>query len=267
MSIAGELMKSSTFLATGLMLLLGPITAGAQQMQLEFQDGRVTLDAQDVPVRQILAEWARVGGATVVNGDKVMGAPVTLQLQGMPERQALDIVLRSVSGYMLAERRAGSASASAFDRILILPTSVGPRPQGPAPGANQIPQPGVRQMPPATPSPAEAVDDPDDEPASDVPDESEQEPQPVPPPNPRRGNFFPTPQGLQPPQPFNGMPGANPQEQQQGAPATTPTPGNPFGLPAGSSPVPGVVMPVPQPQPGQPGQQSRPPGQRPPEQP
>ena len=52
---------------------------------------------------------------------RVAGAPVTLELTDVPERQALDIVLRSVAGYMLAPRRAGSPGASTFDRIMILP--------------------------------------------------------------------------------------------------------------------------------------------------
>ena len=94
---------------------------------LQFNDGQVTLSAQNAPVRAILAEWARLGGATIVNGDRVAGPPVTLELTGVPERQALDVVLRSVAGYMVAPRRAGSQGASAFDRIMILPTSTAPR--------------------------------------------------------------------------------------------------------------------------------------------
>src|SRR5687768_3548900 len=71
--------------------------AGAQDaIKLEFKDGQVTLRARNAPVRAILTEWARVGGATIVNGDRVTGAPVTLEVTGMPEQQALDIVLRGV---------------------------------------------------------------------------------------------------------------------------------------------------------------------------
>jgi hypothetical protein len=68
----------------------------------------VTLHAQNVPVRTILAEWARVGGARIVNGERVAGAPVTLDLEGIPERQALDIILRGVSGYVVAAREPGA---------------------------------------------------------------------------------------------------------------------------------------------------------------
>src|SRR6185436_940985 len=116
--------------------------ASAQQsVKLEFKDGRVSLNAQNVPLRAILAEWARLGGATIVGGDRVAGAPVTLELVAVPERQALDTLLRTVAAYMLAPRRAGSVGASTFDRILILPTSTAPRNPPPAPAAAVLPQP------------------------------------------------------------------------------------------------------------------------------
>src|SRR5215216_4597122 len=95
-------MKSPALFAALVALALLPVGASAQQMKLEIQDGRVTLDAQNVPARQILSEWARIGGARILNGEKVVGTPLTLQLKSVPERQALDIILRGVSGYMLA---------------------------------------------------------------------------------------------------------------------------------------------------------------------
>ena len=115
--------------AFAVFLLLCAVPAAAQQpsVTLRFQEGLVTLRANNAPVRTILAEWARLGGATILNGDRVAGPTVTLELTDVPERQALDIVLRGVAGYMLAPRRDVSAAASTFDRILILPTSVAPR--------------------------------------------------------------------------------------------------------------------------------------------
>src|SRR5688572_23212129 len=121
-------MKTSTLLAAFIAVLtVVPARADAQHLQLQIQNGLVTLDAQNVSVRQILAEWARVGGARIVNGEKVVGAPVTLQLNGVSERQALDTILRGVSGYMLASRQDATSGASRFDRILIMPTSSAPR--------------------------------------------------------------------------------------------------------------------------------------------
>ena len=62
-------MKTSTLLAAFAVLSLVPVRADAQQMTLNIQNGLVTMDAQNVSIRQILAEWARVGGSKIVNGD------------------------------------------------------------------------------------------------------------------------------------------------------------------------------------------------------
>ena len=91
--------------------------ADAQQVNLTISNGRVTLDATNVPVRQILSEWSRVGDTKVVGAEKITGAPLTLKFVDMPERQALDIILRNVAGFIAAPRRAagsGASSATAF---------------------------------------------------------------------------------------------------------------------------------------------------------
>jgi hypothetical protein len=134
------------------------VPAQAQSVKLEIQDGRVNLDATGAPAGAILAEWARVGGTKVVGAEKITGAPLTLKLVDTPERQALDIILRSVAGYMAAPRLASAAAgASAYDRILILPTSSTPTttanantsvrtPSNPAPVAGN-----QRRVPPRPP--------------------------------------------------------------------------------------------------------------------
>ena len=48
---------------------------------------------------------------------------MTLELTNVPEVEALEILLRSAGGYVLAPRRADTANASRYDRILILPPS------------------------------------------------------------------------------------------------------------------------------------------------
>ena len=270
-------MKTSAFLAAIVAVALLPARADAQNLKLQIHDGRVTLEAQNVPVRQILAEWARIGGAKIVNGEKVAGAPLTLQLQSMPERQALDIILRGVSGYMLAARQVGTG-VSAFDRIMILPTSAAPRNAGgPAPGGTAFGRP----MPaPAMPVQAEPVEeevvasdgdevDNDDEADADGEAEEEEdagggEGEPTSSPQPpqmnrfQRRNAFPNPMGgaqVQPVMPQQGgvqmFPGQQQQqEESEGAEGTQVAPGNPFGIPAGATTTPGVVTPVPQQQPG-----------------
>ncbi|MEO7272747.1 MAG: hypothetical protein ABIX28_15380 [Vicinamibacterales bacterium] len=122
--------------------------AAAGELRLTMSDGRVTLIAHDVTVREILAEWARVGQAKIVNGDKVTGGPISIELTDVPEARALDTVLRSAAGYVMAPRTAGSPGASMYDRILILATSRAPMmpPSSNAPFAN-------RPMPQNQPNP------------------------------------------------------------------------------------------------------------------
>ena len=117
-------MKS--FCLASLFVLVSATSAFAQ-LRLEIKDGLVSIDARSVPARQILAEWARIGGTRVVGGDKITGGPLTLKFTNLPERQALDIILRNVAGYMAAPRQAAAApGASAYDRILILATTSAP---------------------------------------------------------------------------------------------------------------------------------------------
>jgi len=207
--------------------------AAAQPVRLRFHDGLVTMSVQNAPLRTVLAEWARLGGTTVVNGERVTGPPVTLELNAVPEAQALAVLLRSVAGYMAATRAAGTPGVSVYDRILILPTSTGPRNPAPAAGFQNRP-PLVRQPPLQQPPPEP------DEPLME-PDEPNDDPEPV---NPllRRGVQPGRPQVF--PQP---TPNITP-EQDDAVPddgAQAPSTANPFGVPAGATSRPGIVTPVP----------------------
>lgn len=91
-------------------------------VQLSIGNGRVSLVAKDATVRQILSEWARIGQTKIVNVERIPGGPVTLELKDMPEDQALDLLLRSISGYLAAPRLMMVANASRFDRIVVMPT-------------------------------------------------------------------------------------------------------------------------------------------------
>lgn len=94
----------------------------AQTVAIAFHEGRVTLSAQDAPVRAILAEWARLGDTHIVNADTVSNEPMTIDLSDVPEQWALDAVLRRTSGYV-ARARDMSTDKSIFDRVIIVPTS------------------------------------------------------------------------------------------------------------------------------------------------
>jgi hypothetical protein len=205
-------------------------SAAAQELKISMANGRVTLVATDVPLRQILAEWARIGDTRIVNGDKLSGPPLTLQLVDYPEGRALDVLLREAAGYMAAPRAMDQPGASMYDRILILPTS-----RAPAATATTTPAPFNRNlMPQPMPVP---VDDDDGEPGDQGP---------VPPPgmvpqgSPMPG-AQPLPPGMQPQQtpvftaPRPGMM-PQPQPQQPGVPnpyQPGARPQNPPGRPPG----------------------------------
>lgn len=139
------------------------IPASAGELKLTMQDGRVTLIADNVPVRQILAEWQRIGQTKIVNMEKLAGANVTLQLVNTPERDALDILLRSANGYIAAPRSEPMAGAAVYDRITIFvsatkaPTQVASAPpptfQRP-PTPEDTDEPINVQMPPQMINPA-----------------------------------------------------------------------------------------------------------------
>lgn len=238
-----------SFRAIAVVVLLSAACAAPASAQhsikLEFKDGRVSLNAQNAPLRAILSEWARLGGSTIINGDRVPGAPVTLELVAVPERQALDTLLRTAAAYMLAPRRAGSVGASAFDRILILPTSVAPR--NPAPAAAG-PSAGAR---PLLPRPQVIV-------GPDVPNDGNDDD------GGQQTDLVPQPRVLRPPQPLPGsgnvvpVPASDPDGATEPVVigGTAPTAGNPFGIPAGSSARPGVIAPAPA-QPANPNQRQQ----------
>jgi hypothetical protein len=137
-------------------------TAAAGELSVKIANGRATIIAKDVPVRQILAEWAKVGDTKILNGEKVVGGPVTLELVDVPEKEALDVLLRTAAGYITAPRPANLAGASQFDRVIVLATS-----RAPAATTSLTPPPfgnraGV-QMPPPPQLPPDDDGDPGDQ--------------------------------------------------------------------------------------------------------
>ena len=229
----------------------------AQSLSLEIRDGLVTLAATNVPVRQVLAEWANVGGTHVVGAERVAGAPLTLRLEGVPEAKALDIVLRGAAGYMAAARAVPGVGRSIYDRILVLATSTPPT--GPAAAAAGSRPAGNRfGVPPA----AETAPEPDvvaD--SSDIGDQPQVNPfanafgqpgAPSPFGQPVQGGFGQP--MAQPGQPF--QPGGNFFQPLQPVPGAPPASGF-FGV-AGAS-TPGVIQQPVQP-PGPPGARPRPQG-------
>ncbi len=224
-------------------------SAASADVKVTIDNGRVSIVATDATVRQILTEWARVGQTKIVNVERIPGGPQTIELTNVSEAEALELLLRSISGFIAAPRATPAGPhASQFDRIVVMPTAAAPR----APVSAAVMPAASPAMP--QPVPQQTADDDGD-------DERPQAPVAVPP-GAARGpifNQFPQPQVVNPrgaqgaaPQPFNP---AQPQVVQPQPPVQQPSaqPTAPFGGVA----VPGMVAPAPQ-QPGQPGQIGQP---------
>jgi hypothetical protein len=95
----------------------------ADGVRLRIQDGDVWLSAADATVADILAEWSRVGATRITNGESVSAARVTMHVEGVPETQLLDLLLRSAGGYLAVTRSDGPPTTSRFATIVILPKS------------------------------------------------------------------------------------------------------------------------------------------------
>src|SRR4051812_39400480 len=49
------------------------VPLASAEVQVSLVDGKVTIVAKDATVRQIMAEWARVGQTKIVNVDRIPG--------------------------------------------------------------------------------------------------------------------------------------------------------------------------------------------------
>jgi len=108
--------------------------AAAQTLTLRIDNGLVTLDANNVTVDEILARWTAVTGLNVVSKSGVgSDATVTLRLSGVSEREALQTVLRDLSGYIMGERFDPQTGLVTVDRLLILPQGGSQTPATPMP--------------------------------------------------------------------------------------------------------------------------------------
>jgi len=219
-------------------------------VRLTMKNGRVSIVARDATVRQILAEWARVGQTKIVNVERIPGGPQTLELNDVTETQALEVLLRPLSGYILAPRAIASANLSTFDRIIIMPTLAGRAAQTTTSSQQQPPAP-VLQPPPLVAQPpveddeAQAARDSNDDPPVAIvaaPAQANRGPSlntsPV-------HSLEVSPQGVVP---GGGVPSSAVPQAPVAAPRSP-------SAPAGGVAVPGMVAPAPQQgQPNQPGQ-------------
>ena len=177
-----------------------PAAAAAGELRLSIANGRVTIVAQDVTVKQILDEWSRVGQTRIVGAERLPMTLITLELRDVAEGRALESLLRSAGGYIAKPRVLvpGSAATSSIDCVLIMATSRPPAATTAAPTFNARPTPQM-VMP-------NIVDDDVDTPSPIMPPGS-------------------VPQAPQMPMNYPGQPGQPPPATQPGQQQTLPRPG------------------------------------------
>jgi hypothetical protein len=211
-------------------------------LKLAFEpDGRVNLEAANVSAREILAEWARLCGCYVVNGDRLPATPLPVPIQFPHARQAevLQSLLRPAGGYVLTPQRPGSTSQSVYETIFVV-ASASPAARPPAPFAAPL-SPIVPLQPVTAGSPDDEI--PPVQPVApgvilpDAQNAGQQRQQPPQPPAPASG-------GPAPPPPAAGVSAVPLPIVPIGTapPPRPPAPAQP-AAPAGNQPPPSLILP------------------------
>jgi len=135
------------------------LTAQTQGRKLDvsFNNGNVTIMAENVTLREIMAEWGRKGGSRIVNAEQLGGGAIPyIEFKDQPEVVVLRSLLRDVPGYGAAPRIAPAATASSLEAVFILASRTVPVSGASAapPAAQPIQQP-IQQpsQPQAVPQP------------------------------------------------------------------------------------------------------------------
>ena len=249
----------------GLAASLLMATPVAADVHITMQDGRVSIVARDATVRQILTEWARVGQTKIVNVDRIPGGPVTIELKSVTETQALDVLLRPLSGYILAPREVVGPNMSTSDRIIIMPTLAAAHQPAAAVAAAASASPPPPLVPQPAPQFQPPIEDADDQPAHDQDVRSTGSTVTIAPPANGVPVLNPSPVHSVEVAPQGVIPGVGVLPRPTAVPGPVVSPRSPVAPAGGGVAVPGMVAPAPQ-QPGQrqppgaPGQPVRPPG-------
>jgi hypothetical protein len=228
-------------LTLALLLAASPVRS---EVRFAIVDGRVDLVANQATIAEVLAAWERVGQTRIVNAERLGTEPLTLQLSGVLEGQALDIVLRSTGGYVATERKGPSLGLSRFEQILVLPAGRPPN----AAAAAALPE---SRIPPVTYSPPPVTFSPPKD--DDIADGRDGFPRP---PRGAAPTFAPDPIGetLNADGRSSGLgdqAGGSPLLSPRGQPANggraTASPGEPIGVPRPGMPTPAPMPPGPVP--------------------
>jgi len=163
---------AASFLTAASVVAALPVDAATPRLQVTFDTGRVSIVAHGVTVQQVLEEWARVGRTVVDHAEAAPAAVIDIELDGVAEEEALDVLLRSAPGFIASPAPTVGPAASRFGRIVIVaPGDSQPDTWRPAPSA-QAPTPYV---PPVQPTIVQRLIGADGRP---VPDDQEGAPAP-----------------------------------------------------------------------------------------
>ena len=106
-----------------------PDASAERKLVLSFDgNGYATLVAQNVSVSEVFAAWAKDGGTTVINAEKLPRGLISVQFDKTPEQKLVESLVRlskaQNAGWIAAPRRLdGPATPSRLETISILPTS------------------------------------------------------------------------------------------------------------------------------------------------
>ena len=116
--------RALTAVVFGLLGLAVSAASVGAEVRLSVNGGQVDLVARQATVREILDEWTKVAGTTFIGLGELPSDVVTLDLRGVSERQALEILLRTASGYIILPDATGAPIQSQFRSVLVLNGSV-----------------------------------------------------------------------------------------------------------------------------------------------
>lgn len=127
-----------------------PIRAqSTKKLDISFNNGRVTIVAENVTLAEILAEWSRKGGSKIVNAEQLKGGPVMLtEFKDQPEADVLRTLLREAPGYGAAMRTQAPDGGSTVQTVFILAVRTQVATAAPNTPVNQPqPQPAPQAQP------------------------------------------------------------------------------------------------------------------------
>lgn len=113
-------MPAKRLILSALCTVLLSAPAAAQEFELSVERGLVTVRANDARLDDLLRRWSEITGLAVVSKGDISGIRLTLELSSVPERQALDLILRGVAGYVIGELRDPSTGLGAIATLIVV---------------------------------------------------------------------------------------------------------------------------------------------------